>query len=76
MHSVEILLLITALTPGLGLPRALEFREQIITAVFGAAAFSIFVQGVTMTLLLRGLRILTSSPTVPDLHRKESKDEL
>jgi CPA1 family monovalent cation:H+ antiporter len=49
-----------ALALALGLPPELEFREQIITAAFGVVAFSIFVQGVTMTPLLRGLNVLPS----------------
>ena len=53
-----------ALALALGLPPELEYREQIITAAFGVVAFSIFVQGVTMTPLLRGLKVL-SSVSVP-----------
>ena len=49
-----------ALALALGLPPELEYREQIITAAFGVVAFSIFVQGVTMTPLLRGLKLLSS----------------
>lgn len=64
-----------ALALALGLPPELEYREQIITAAFGVVAFSIFVQGVTMTPLLRTLKVLSSSPTIPDPHRKESKEE-
>jgi hypothetical protein len=33
------------------------------------------VQGVTMTPLLRNLKVLSSSPTIPDPHRKELKEE-
>lgn len=64
-----------ALALALGLPPELEYREQIITAAFGVVAFSIFVQGVTMTPLLRGLKVLSSSPTIPDPHGKELKEE-
>jgi CPA1 family monovalent cation:H+ antiporter len=64
-----------ALALALGLPPELEYREQIITAAFGVVAFSIFVQGVTMTPLLRGLRVLSSSPTTPDPQHNELKDE-
>lgn len=49
-----------ALALALGLPLELEYREQIITASFGVVAFSIFVQGVTMTPLLRSLKVLSS----------------
>ena len=44
-----------ALALALGLPEQVPHREQIITAAFGVVAFSIFVQGVTMTPLLRRL---------------------
>ena len=64
-----------ALALALGLPPELEYREQIITAAFGVVAFSIFVQGVTMTPLLRGLKVLSSSPTVPDPQYNDSKEE-
>jgi CPA1 family monovalent cation:H+ antiporter len=64
-----------ALALALGLPPELEYREQIITAAFGVVAFSIFVQGVTMTPLLRGLKVLSSSPTIPEPHREEMKEE-
>jgi CPA1 family monovalent cation:H+ antiporter len=47
-----------ALALALGLPPEIEHREQIITAAFGVVAFSIFVQGVTMTPLLRRLNVL------------------
>ena len=64
-----------ALALALGLPSELEYREQIITAAFGVVAFSIFVQGVTMTPLLRALNVLSSSPTKPDPHLEELKKE-
>jgi CPA1 family monovalent cation:H+ antiporter len=47
-----------ALALALGLPDEIQFREQIVTAAFGVVAFSIFVQGVTMTPLLRRLNLL------------------
>jgi len=49
-----------ALALALGLPDELQYREQIITAAFGVVAFSIFVQGLTMTPLLRWLQVLPS----------------
>ena len=64
-----------ALALALGLPPELEYREQIITAAFGVVAFSIFVQGVTMTPLLQRLQVLSSSPTISDPNRKELKQE-
>ena len=56
-----------ALALALGLPQEIEFREQIITAAFGVVAFSIFVQGLTMTPLLHRLKVLSSvsAPTRP-----------
>ena len=50
-----------ALALALGLPTELEDREQIIAAAFGVVAFSIFVQGLTMTPLLRWLKVLPSN---------------
>ena len=50
-----------ALALALGLPADLEYREQIIAAAFGVVAFSIFVQGLTMTPLLRWLKVLPSN---------------
>ncbi|MEP7354480.1 MAG: sodium:proton antiporter [Acidobacteriota bacterium] len=42
-----------ALALGLGLPPEIAFREDIITITFAVVAFSMFVQGLTMTPLLR-----------------------
>ena len=47
-----------ALALALGLPENIPHRDQIITAAFGVVAFSIFVQGLTMTPLLRWLKEL------------------
>jgi monovalent cation:H+ antiporter, CPA1 family len=52
-----------ALALALGLPPEIEHREQIITAAFGVVAFSIFVQGLTMTPLLRRLQLLPRQST-------------
>ena len=49
-----------ALALALGLPAQIPHREQIITAAFGVVAFSIFVQGLTMTPLLRWLKEIPS----------------
>ena len=56
-----------ALALALGLPREFIFREQILSAAFGVVAFSIFVQGLTMTPLLFRLKVLpsVSAPTRP-----------
>jgi NhaP-type Na+/H+ or K+/H+ antiporter len=47
-----------ALALALGLPSEIRIREQIISVTFAVVAFSIFVQGLTMTPLLRQLREL------------------
>ena len=60
-----------ALALALGLPDDIPHREQIITAAFGVVAFSIFVQGLTITPLLRRLKELPSTST----HEKP-KDEV
>lgn len=57
-----------ALALALGLPEEIQFREQIITAAFGVVAFSIFVQGLTMTPLLKKLGEVPSASTS---HEKE-----
>ena len=49
-----------ALALALGLPDNIQYREQIIAAAFGVVAFSIFVQGLTMTPLLHWLQVLPS----------------
>ena len=53
-----------ALALALGLPEEIQFRDQIITAAFGVVAFSIFVQGLTMTPLLRQLGELPPRRTI------------
>jgi CPA1 family monovalent cation:H+ antiporter len=44
-----------ALALALGLPQAVPHRDEIITVAFAVVAFSVFVQGLTMTPLLRRL---------------------
>ena len=44
-----------ALALALGLPPSLPFREQIVSVAFAVVAFSVIVQGLTMTPLLRRL---------------------
>ncbi len=58
-----------ALALALGLPENIQHREQIITAAFGVVAFSIFVQGLTMTPLLRWLK------EIPSQHAPSRNDE-
>jgi CPA1 family monovalent cation:H+ antiporter len=47
-----------ALALAMGLPPEVPRREEIVTVCFAVVAFSIFVQGTTMTTLLRRLRIV------------------
>lgn len=47
-----------ALALALGLPAALPFREQIVSVAFAVVAFSVVVQGLTMTPLLARLQLL------------------
>jgi len=51
-----------ALALALGLPDNIQYREQIIAAAFGVVAFSIFAQGLTMTPLLKWLKVLPLDP--------------
>jgi CPA1 family monovalent cation:H+ antiporter len=50
-----------ALALALSLPAALPMRDTIVVATFGAVAFSIVVQGLTMPLLLRALGFMPKS---------------
>jgi len=47
-----------ALALAMGLPPGVPRREEIVTVSFAVVAFSIFVQGTTMTALLRRLRVV------------------
>jgi CPA1 family monovalent cation:H+ antiporter len=51
-----------ALALALGLPAELAYREQIVTLTFIVVGFSILVQGITITPLLRYLGIEKSAP--------------
>lgn len=51
-----------ALALALGLPADTQGREQIITVSFAVVAFSIFVQGLTMTPLLRRMGEIPARP--------------
>ena len=53
-----------ALALALGLPPEVPQREEIITISFAVVAFSIFVQGLTMTPLLRALGEIRKDPRV------------
>ena len=47
-----------ALALALGLPAAFPLRNQIVSVAFAVVAFSVLVQGLTMTPLLRRLKLL------------------
>jgi CPA1 family monovalent cation:H+ antiporter len=47
-----------ALALAMGLPPGVPRHEEIVTVCFAVVAFSVFVQGTTMTALLRRLRIV------------------
>ncbi|MES2299092.1 MAG: sodium:proton antiporter [Pseudomonadota bacterium] len=49
-----------ALALALGLPASLPYQSQIVTITFGVVAFSIVVQGLTVTPLLRKLGLIAT----------------
>jgi CPA1 family monovalent cation:H+ antiporter len=51
-----------ALALALGLPPSIPGREDLVTVTFAAVAFSVFVQTLTITPLLRRLGVLQASP--------------
>jgi CPA1 family monovalent cation:H+ antiporter len=53
-----------ALALVLGLPASIPRREEIISVAFAVVAFSIFVQGLTITPLLRRMGELSASETI------------
>lgn len=60
-----------ALALALGLPPELPFREQIVSVAFAVVAFSVMVQGLTMTPLLRHLNLLPSATGAGDASAEE-----
>jgi len=52
-----------ALALALGLPPELSYRNEIVTVSFAVVAFSIFVQGLTITPLLRAMGEISPSET-------------
>jgi len=50
-----------ALALALGIPDTLPFKQEILTVTFGVIAFSVFVQGLTITPLLRLMGQIGSS---------------
>jgi CPA1 family monovalent cation:H+ antiporter len=51
-----------ALALALALPDGLPHHDAIITITFGVVAFSVFVQGLTITPMLRWLELLHIEP--------------
>jgi CPA1 family monovalent cation:H+ antiporter len=51
-----------ALALALALPDDLPYHNTVITLTFVVVAFSVFAQGLTITPLLRWLRLLTGDP--------------
>jgi monovalent cation:H+ antiporter, CPA1 family len=54
-----------ALALALALPQDLPHHDAIITLTFAVVAFSVFAQGLTITPLLRRLRLLQGDPQPP-----------
>lgn len=52
-----------ALALALGLPPELSYRNEIVTVSFAVVAFSIFIQGLTITPLLRAMGEISPSET-------------
>ena len=60
-----------ALALAFNLPENIQQREQIIAAAFGVVAFSIFAQGLTMTPLLKWLKVIpTEIDAIEDVETK------
>ena len=59
-----------ALALALGLPQELPHREELVASALAVVAFSIFVQGLTMSPLLRRLK------QIPDSRRKRRASRL
>jgi len=50
-----------SLALAIGLPPNFPFREQILSVTFGVVAFSVIVQGTTMPILMRKLKLLKTN---------------
>lgn len=61
-----------ALALALGIPDTLPYRHEILTVTFGVIAFSVFVQGLTITPLLRRLGQIPSSVSEPSPREETS----
>ena len=54
----------------LSLPPGVPMRDEILVAAFSVVAFSVVIQGVTMPLLLRRLRLLPATAVSPQVGRE------
>jgi len=61
-----------ALALALSLPQQLPLRKEIVTVSFAVVAFSIFVQGLTMPLLLRRIGEIPGRAHAPEPRRDEA----
>ena len=57
----------------LSLPRGLPDRSLLVTMIFGAVIFSLLVQGLTVSPLLKWLRLTQSSPKLRDYELLQSE---
>jgi CPA1 family monovalent cation:H+ antiporter len=55
-----------ALALALSIPESFEYRQQIVLVTFGVVAFSVFVQGLTITPLLKLLGQLPAAEEEPE----------
>lgn len=56
-----------ALALALGIPESLPYRQEILTVTFGVVAFSVFVQGLTITPLMKRLGQIPGSEIDPEV---------
>jgi len=57
----------------MGLPNTIPFREDIILMTFGVVILSLFLQGLTMPKLLRGLKIIGVTRPVYEYEQRLGK---
>lgn len=62
-----------SLALALGLPLALEGREQLQVMVFGVVVFTLLVQGSTMGRLVSHLHLMEKSPTKAEYERRHAR---
>ncbi len=57
-----------ALALALSIPESLSYRQEILTVTFGVVAFSVFVQGLTIPMLLRRLGHIPHSKLIQPIN--------